>query len=451
MNHKGRIFAALKLNDYFPNQSLFVDDVNIYPYLRLSFFIHLIRKDYVYKHSFKKRLLEFLKAITRFYLFNLWANNDMIDKDSENLFLSYSTFRRNKINGRWFDIYVDSFIIANSISKESSIIEVPQRGIFKKPKWHNSYYLNPLIQLKARLYASRNPQKIDPLDVQAAIDYMKVYEYDINVDKLQKKISELRYYKQYFLKKLNNSKIKNVFVTSFSMNFSMGLVWAANELGINTYELQHGSVYENSPYYCHWSGGYSPLLPKKFLVWTNEQQSFINKTCKNFPEGVNDGNNYLKLFKKQLISFDEYDIIWNKFILYQNNVLIILQREDLPDWVIEPLINLSKGGYSIILRAHPGLNNLDHILSQPNIKKLLISKHVFLRELEGIPLFYLLNKISFLIAGKSTTIIEAALFDKKSIIITQDGTEYFNQEIENNMVLMGYSSDKFQIALKNII
>lgn len=451
MSHKRRIQAALKLDDYFQKQSLLANDINIYPYLRLSFFIHLIRKDYVYKHSFNKRLLEFFKSFIKFYLGHFRFNNKIIDNNSENLFLSYSTFRRNKINGKWLDIYVDSYIMVNAISQKSSIIEVPQRGIFKTPKWHNSFYLNPLLQFKARLYASRNPVEINSSNLQAAISYMKRYEYALDKEKLQKKVAELYFYKEYFRKELVNSKVKNVFVTSFSMNFSMGLIWAANELGLNSYELQHGSVYEDSPYYCHWSGNDSPILPKKFLVWTSEQEKFINETCNNFPVGINNGNNYLKLFKNKLIAFDAYDKVWNKYITNQNSIIIALQREDLPEWVVEPLINLTKGGFYIVLRAHPGLNNRDYIKSQPNIKKLLLSERVFLQELEEVPLFYILNEVRFLIAGKSTTIIEAALFDKKSIIIAEDGIEYFNQEIENNMVLMGYNCDKFQVALKNIL
>ena len=449
MIHKKRILTALKLNNFFKNQRVMVNGINIFPYIRISFFIYLIRRDSDYKHTFAKRVIEVLTAVVNYYVFNKKATK--IDSNTTNLFLSYSTFRRNKINNLWFDIYVDSYILANNLMDNANILVVPHRGIFKNSHFHKSIYLNPLLQLLARLYARKSSIKIDCPDFDKAEKYMSDFGFSLTRNQLRKKLAELIYYKNYFKKILQGSNIKNVYVTAFSMNYSMGLVWAANELGIKTFELQHGSVYEDSPYYCHWNGENSPFLPKKFLVWTKEQEKFINDTCKGYPTAEADGNNYFKVFKNKLLSFTDYDKIWEKFIKTKNTILISLNRDDLPTWTIDPLLKLINQNYSIILRAHPGLNNMEFIKIQTNIKKLLDSNNVFLNEFEDVPLFYILNKISFLITGKSTVIIEASFFNKKSIIITNDGLEYFNHQIENKILALGYSSKKFQTALKKII
>lgn len=449
MDLKDKIDVVLNLSkkvDFRDSMSL---GANLFPILRLSFFIHLIRKDYVYKHSFKIRLYEFFKSISK-YIINL-KNSDQLPSKCDNLFLTFSTFKRNKINDNWFDLYVDSYIIKNKL-KNFGIIEFPQRGIFKNPKTFPSKYLSPIIQFKARFHSFFYPAKIQNLNFKTLNLYLEKYDYSFSEKQLSKKISELNYYKKYFRSILKKHKVKKVYVTSFSMNYSMSIIWAANELGLETYELIHGSVYENSPYYTNWNLKTEyKLLPKYFLVWNDNQADYINKTVQKYPIGINDGNGFLEIFKNELISLEKYHNKWNKTLVKKHNktILIILQREDIPDWLAQFIIRHSD--FNWILRTHPGLNNDSYILKLPNISKVLSLTNVYCNEFKNFILFYILKKIDCLVAWKSTTIIEASLFDKKSIILTNHGIEYFQYYIDHKILMLGYEKKLFVSAFNKIV
>ena len=449
MELKDKIEVVLNLSKKVDFKNSISLGANLYPLIRLSFFIHLIRKDYIYKHNFKIRLYEFLKSIFK-YLINI-KNSNKLPNNCDNLFLTFSTFKRNKINDKWFDLYTDSYIIKNKL-KNFGIIEFPQRGIFKNPKTLSSKYLNPLIQFKARLYSLFFPSKIQNLDFEILNSYLEKYDYSISEQYLSKKVSELNFYKKYFKSILIKHKVKKVYVTSFSMNYSMSIIWAANELGLKTYELLHGSVYENSPYYTNWDLNMEyKLLPKYFLVWNNNQATYINSTVKKYPIGINDGNGFLEIFKKELIPLKKYHSSWNNTLIRKKNktILIILQREDIPDWLAEFIVMHTDINW--IFRTHPGLNNDSYILKLPNISSVLCLDNVYCSEFKNFILFYILKKIDCLIAWKSTTIIEASLFDKKSIILTNQGIEYFQFYIDQKILMFGYEEELFVSSFNKIV
>ena len=192
------------------------------------------------------------------------------------------------------------------------------------------------------------------------------------------------------------------------------------------------------------------LLPKYFLVWDNVQANYINSTNNNnFPIGIDDGNSFLEVFKNDMIDLTEYDIQWESIINNNNKtVLLILQREDIPVWLSDFII--LNDNINWILRTHPGLNNDNYILNMPNISSILTHNHVFCNEFKNFILFYLLKKINCLVAWKSTTIIEASLFNKKSIMLTDQGTEYFQSLLDSKMLVMANKLETFQKALKDI-
>ena len=450
MELREQINIALNLKNKLNFKKVNAFNINLYPLIRLSFFIHLIRVDYVFKHTFKKRLYELFLSCYYYFISNIKGHK--LKPKFDNLFLTYSTFKRNKVNDKWFDLYVDSFILKNNLQDKSAILEVPQRGIYKNPKTFPSSYLNPFLQVKARLYGFWFPQKIKNLDFDTLNIYFKEYKYSMSEKKLGRKIAELNYYKKYFKAILLRHDVKKVYVTSFSMNFSMSLLWAANDLGLETFELQHGSVYENSPYYTNWNMDINyNLLPKYFLVWDNVQANYINSTNNNnFPIGIDDGNSFLEVFKNDMIDLTEYDVQWESIINNNNKtVLLILQREDIPGWLSDFII--LNDNINWILRTHPGLNNDNYILNMPNISSILTHNHVFCNEFKNFILFYLLKKINCLVAWKSTTIIEASLFNKKSIMLTDQGIEYFQSLLDSKMLVMANKLETFQKALKDII
>ena len=58
MELREQINIALNLKNKLNFKKVNAFNINLYPLIRLSFFIHLIRVDYVFKHTFKKRLYE---------------------------------------------------------------------------------------------------------------------------------------------------------------------------------------------------------------------------------------------------------------------------------------------------------------------------------------------------------------------------------------------------------
>jgi hypothetical protein len=445
------IQTVLKIEKDHDTSKLLIRGVNYWPILRRNVYFSLVRSRHApKKYSTYQKMLDYVFSVLRYSKLK-WSNRHRLVR-KKYLIFSYSTFRRNKIDGKWFDAYSDSLRIRENIVWESIHIEYPQRGIFKKPTYESTYYLNPIIVFYAKL-KTRLRKSIDLKNdvLQKVITTFDSIGYHTSIRAVHHEYYEILEYSKYFSKMLAKVEPQAVFVTGYSMNLSMGLLHACKKLKIDTYEIQHGSIFPNNPIFSNWTkiqdGGYY-FLPKHFLVWDKAIKEHINKTNlpSHYHEAIYYGNSYHYIYNHQMLSYSPYEERFKKRIKMESRTIILfcLGRDDIEEWVYDTIENDSN---LWLLRAHPGLGNYEALSKSPNLSRLIRMEHVFFEEPYNATLSFLLRISDLLVAYNSTTILEAIEYGLPTIAIEKASKTYFRVQIDEGKTVLCLNQKDLIIAI----
>lgn len=451
---------VLKIEELFPVDSWKVNDLAIWPFLRIKLLFHLInvieagnkiqkkerKKPTILEKS--KAKLKNLDAIVHYFL---WLKKIPSKKF---LFVGADTHRVN-FKSKRFNRYFDILIEKHQIENDSMYFEYG-------PDTKNQYNLNLIYTfnkaLKGYLLLKKNkPTKVKFSGNQFE-DFLKFLEQEkfnesflsiYNSSYFEYWASNTFFHKvNFFTKVLKKIKPSQIMILCYYSENIFALIVAANQLGIKTIEMQHGPQTDFHLGYGSWtkipSEGYL-MLPTVFWCWDEQSQSVLNKWIKNNNNysAINIGNPWVDYWKTVDYAFEFKD-----YILYslQPNPLTIEQL--FPQAILD---FIKKEPYQWFIRLHPRqMHELD------NIKRLLKKNDVLhlvnIEQATNEPLPQLLMNSIVHVTHFSGTALEASFLNVFTVLINEIGLLSFPHLISSKKAIyLDVHDIDFKLNFKKII
>lgn len=437
--------------------------IHVWPFLRNQFVNQLssVESNNLIKIRYYKRILKKLSIIFIgiYDFFKMYINdrkkNDSFSSKRKFLFLTSSLSKRICLENGWYDVYIDPYLDLIEKNNETFItLESSQKILFKYPRFRQTKLL--FIEM---LFLYFKSLLLFPI-------MAKDKEFDIFFHKYEKKLVEKncqRYIKNkidlkleflfvcllstYFIKKLKIVSPQFVFIVSYYGFAGMAMCHACNHLNIKTIDIQHGVQGPFHPAYGSFfkipDTGYN-VMPMNFFNWTEKDAENINfwagKT--NNIKAYVVRNMTQKVFYQRSPVGNYFDIQFNKYYNKfngKNFILITLQNQYIiPDLYIN-LMNESPNNIFYMIRFHPGSSEKEKNCVRNKLRKKIKQANYEIEHASNIPLYTLLNNVQLHITQYSSVVIEAAIFNVKSIVTDSRGKHYYNDYITNNKAY--YSKD----------
>lgn len=440
----------LSLENKYPVDEWKIDDIYIWPYIRIKLFIDLLKYsnpnfehgEYGMKKSkiAKKSKFKKAKLLVDSFLYLQKFKSNLIQKD---IVYFGAHFHRTKVDGKYFNRFFDSLNYLYDLDHKHYTFE------FLKiyPQNHNQ---DSILNLTSILNAYRNYTvfKNKILLKRNKIKARNLEEYDEFLEeiiKLNPKIS-VDHYSVFFLKrkiiKINQLmlffnkfylKVKPKYVIYagyYGYDALYASILSANRLNIKTVDIQHGPQTNTHMVFTEWQKipleGYN-LMPVEYWNWDDYSVNNIKKWSSIV--NINSkciGQPYIEYFKKN----NSNKIIKKDQILYSFQA----KPFNIEDFIQPKIIQLIKQlKLKWVFRLHPS----SHI-SKEEVIKYCKQKNIYDRILVqdskdyALPLSILESK--WHITHFSGCVIESRLLETPSIIINEFGKTIYQSYIDDNAV-----------------
>ncbi len=433
-----------------------------WPLTKISIF--RVLSNHSSKYISKKQLIpkifvKFVKAYhkyKRLIIQNICAINYEYDKEiykSKNIFFSRSLYLDRLKSGKSFDRIVDPFYLTSSANVSS--IKFYLDNLFLSEDLYCKglkYKKNILHKLIPGILNSENI-KLE----KECIYFLELFLKQNNLGKLNKiiyfdikksinKYLNAKYTAKKFFRKFKN--LKKIFVSAWYFSDSMGLIAAANEMQIETIDIQHGKQGKYQAAYSGWSA-----IPEKgFLNVPNYFWCWGEKSVNNILNNSIIRNNHSPL----LIGYP-WPIWYSTYISKNKDFkestkirLLFTMQKKKGDILKEPLedglINIIKkyndtykngftNEFHLRVRLHP--NNLED--SYEYLKKrlgaLYNSRIISFSSKRDVCLFDDLNWANYHLTCFSSCALEALTFNLKTAVYGDLAYEIYSEEIQNNALI----------------
>lgn len=429
-------------------ETFVVDDVKIWPWVRVQLFFYLI-DEFEGKGNIKRNDGQsFIKNPFVRIVKNLSSTiKETVKlakyKEADYLYVGYSA-HRGTYNGVSYNRFFDSFR-KNFPEKRSLLIEystltsasyLPYGNVnFPSLKWlHNKIFRKdkPI----SKTFFQELAKEFGSFLKEHEIMEEKIVSFIDN--SLPKRWYEVQENYAVWKVLLNWIKPKKIFTLCYYNGCVYGLNLAADSLGIETYEMQHGPI--NDIHLSYGSFHHIPfvsdstLFPKVFLTWEKNSKKALEKS---FP-------------KKQII---EIGHPWLDFIQeaergkseYQKIITFALQpaseiEEIFPSFVVEWIKDSSKE-FTWWFRLHPRQMN-EYKRIKDKLKDILPGGNWELDEPTLAPLPIVLNKSTYLFTPCSGVVTEAAFMGIPVVAFHENALKYFYSENEKGLAYICNKEDK---------
>lgn len=439
-----------------------IEGINMWPVIRIQLGLSVLSKIDNNKENISSFWDRLKKKISVFifgdytilnFLFDLFKQNKYFEKDY--LFLTDTSSKRFKYKNAWYDVYVDSLIEnENYNDSQCCILESNQRFLKSKNPLRNTHEIQHILILNfVKSFFSKKPKFTDKF----LREYNKIYDFYKNTlyinfliskTDIVKEWSIINNLKNYFLKILHDVSPKKIFMIHYNGYDGMALCLAANQLKISTYDIQHGVQGNYHPAYNYYKvpfGGFN-LIPKNFLVWSKKEKELIERGFNNRSHHRVKayGNTLLNSFKIKSDISKYYDKVFiEKFKNINDRKIILLSLcwgESISSKMIS-LIESSDQIYFFLIRIHPSTTKKEKFLIVKKLNKLK-SKNFDFKESSNLPIHCLLRNINFHITSVSSIVLEALEFGIRSIVTSQRGKTYYQNQIADKKVFFSNNLKK---------
>lgn len=285
------------------------------------------------------------------------------------------------------------------------------------------------------------------------IEICKEFEINSNsvITRLHKVLS-LKKIAKYILKIYSP---KSVGLTCFYCEGSYAFSLASKELGIHSFDIQHGKQGESHFCYTHYTlqpkEGYH-LMPDYFWNWGEDSVKNINKKFEpeESPFSCIVGGN-LWMYKWKNTSFyqldKEEDEFVNKLKTFNKRVLVTTQpvgNEPIPDFV-KQLIKMRTDVFWGI-RLHPAQKGLINELKSEYAS----FQNVEVELSTNMPLYLVLKEFDSLLTKWSSVGLEALFFDLKTILLDEYGVKSFQKYVEDGLMDVALTSQELELSIDSI-
>mgnify|MGYP006100990987 CR=1 FL=1 len=432
----------LKVEEKFDVNSWIINEVKIWPVVRVKLFLAIISKLENYdtkrltpkKKSNNQWVIIFKSLISSpllFIFFKKLKNKKYLFFGSDNHRINYKGKRYN----RFFDTIINQVKIKNR-SYVFDCGQVKSNNIYNNEIFHA---LDPYIFTYFNLYRIKLKfnslfQRAELIGYDKFISFLKLntFTFDLTyfIEKEVVKITFNDHYikAKFFEKILLTIKPEKVFMLNYYSDKFFALNNACFNIGVETIDLQHGPQSFSHAAYGNWSvvpeNGYE-LLPQTFWLWDDYSFKSTNNWTQynSHHKSMVYGNPWVDYFKMnsefKFISKDE-------FILYTLQPLSI--DELFPDQILRIIDELDNKWF---LRLHPlQFKEKDNIINFFKKKNLINKIEINLASEKPLP--ELLSNCLVHVSNFSGCIIEASLLNKFSIILHEIGRDNFSELINLN-------------------
>lgn len=371
---------------------------------------------------------------------------------------THSTCRTN-LDGKYFDIFFSHLVeIANKRDIKMVGEEFSAKGEIRIPRYETTKMFNTRIVFISLISVFANKLKLVNLNQDNLLNdidnLLKKYNVSkINRDQIRKGLLSVYLSSEHYKRILETVQPKAVLVVSWYGSNGYALMNAANQLGITTFDIQHGvqgpfhSAYSALPMH---SIEYWNLLPKFFCTWTANESNYINQWGKGKHKAIVIGNIWHDYYFRNKIIFNKnnYAKALREFAKdYDKLVLFTLQPYGNNDdflGLIKKCTQSSKlKKYCFLVRLHPSMFG-----EEEKYNSLLCSENTEIINTSRCPLTVLLDMCDLHITIDSSVVIEAAQFGVQSLLCGTNSI-YYQDLIDKNIALcINDSTDLIDQILK---
>jgi len=397
-----------------------------------------------------KRLLQKIYGVFKEYF--LWKQKL---PQKEFLFLGANGHRVNH-KGKRYNRYFDVLIEQYQLKDESLFFEYDSSTIC------NQYNKDLLFKFNKALTAFKyffgfqfKKISFNTEGYSLFLDFLRHNEQTKDFTKANSE-ENIRYWAQmqlapkvlFFKKVLQKVQPKKVLILCYYSDDLMALIAAANQLGIETIEMQHGPQTSIHLAYGSWTSvpekGYD-MLPRTYWCWDSYSKNVLDEWVKASPlyNSRVIGNPWVNYWKRKQENYP-----YSNYILYslQPNPLTLKQLFD--DTLIE---FIKKQPYVWFIRLHPRqLEELDNIRLLLKNKGVLHKVNIDNATNDALP--QLLANAKMHITHFSGTAIESSFFGKKTILLNPIGlTSFPNLTAANKAVYLSMKDIDFHQKMIEIL
>lgn len=298
------------------------------------------------------------------------AHNDYIDGHRDIVVLSYSCYRKGKINEDYY--FTEIFPFLNKFNGYSYLIlESAINDVWKYPRYGKSvlvdkdkYVVKIMNKFKKFLLFWHD----DTLQINCYQQLQEIYQYLekrkvglLSIKRLISYVHEINDLKPYYLNILKKATPKIVIIEWYSSVDGFALILAAKQLGIPVADIQHGIQGSNHWAYGDWPAnpdGYQ-LLPDYFFVWSSVEKEIVqrwNKLCGSKHRPIITGYQWISMWKTNdlPVEFKKQINQLKQLISKECNENILFSMDyELPNENIIKIIQNSPKNWQWWIRMHP--------------------------------------------------------------------------------------------------
>lgn len=441
------------LESKWPVEGWTVNDVHIWPYVRIRIFIHFFMtggKKVVssiegnnYKYGSK---VLFTKTKIPFKLFKAMVNLNFFFKGLSHKKLVFfgSHIHRSKHNGVYFNRFFDSMVDFHNLKDDVYMVEFQrvfdknfnQKSIIPLDKILDQYKL--LLKVSSRFKKSTPIVQLEGYDqFLSELDdlYPEMENLQISEKELIQWTNKINKVKGFFKKMFRLVKPSKIIMASYyGFDDLSAAILAAHEQKIKVIDFQHGPQMGTNMAYNSWTKVPQDLfniMPTEYWTWDVDSMKTINDWAKNTKGIVAKavGHPYLAYCLKDKVSNNPQ----LKYILYSLQPEV--REATLGDFFPPEILRLMQLSiYPWILRLHPRTNyKEEQIVEFFDTRGVKEENYFFQNSLES-PLPESLAQSVVHVTNWSGCLLEARMMGKPTIIIHDFGKYIYQDYIDNDLV-----------------
>lgn len=430
--------AINEFEDIYDLNSMEINNINIWPILRIAICFGLISNRYN-SNTFQKKKKRSKSIFAFFNDYRAYLSDNNKHKSIQVLDVTHDIYLF-ELNGEIFDrVHFEPKVENNdnSLDKRLNLADFTLREKNKnqiKIDFFQIVRLFKLISLPfTLLVALKNFQMVKHLlNLHKFFRNKRINIIPILI-RIPFKISYVILLSKFSANFFKQSSIKSIRHANYYSLDSMALTLAARECDISVAHVQHGSQSDDHPAFGKWNNiptkGYD-LLPSVFECWNQQSIEVIKRSFEinEYHEANLNGYKWVDAWKREEIPYNTNEIklvAKNKF-----NILITLQPSinGIQDFVAN-CINESSDNIRWWIRLHPrqltdiAINEIEEIINKK-------SEDIIINLASKSPLPSILSIIDLHITAFSSSIFEASYFDVPTIITHKMGLDYYGSNLD---------------------
>ena len=417
-----------------------ISGIKVWQSLRVPIYHKICMESGIFSqlHSSRESIVDVLKRF--YYIYNVIFKDPLRGNHHKDI-LVFDHPRKIEVKGRYIDIYTDH-LLRDSDDKDYDVIESVYLGRHLSKFERNRLYLDAFSVGSLRASLKKVPFTPDELEFIESLraEIFEMLKVDMNLRKMfSKEIRHFKYGLSYYDKLIKKRKPKRIYLVVGYSFYKKPLIAAAKKNGVETVELQHGTI---GKYHLAYSfPGEKPssldYFPDRFYsfgkYWSDITEIPLAKDkieFYGFPYFSEQKERFASVKKlKMQILFISQGAIGKDL-----SSIAYAFAEKMPD-------------YRVVYKLHPGeydrwkhdYEDLVKASALPNFRVV---------DNNRVELYQYLAESEYLAGVFSTALYEGLAFGCKTVIIDLPGAEYMEALIDKGIVRSAGSSDELSNIIK---